>query len=149
MKSLVDSGNFKHPDHKLKTMGANMSLSKAVLLMSARLPRGTVHALKTSSGRLCARGPNWASEALPKKGYVTEPEGAVFILPTFPRQNLPPGSVSPFLSPVPSCNPILAPALVPALAPASVPALIPASVATNKLFKQFMKAYLEMNQGSR
>ena len=51
MKSLVDSGNFKHPDHKLKTMGANMPLSKAVLLMSARLPQKTVHALKISSGR--------------------------------------------------------------------------------------------------
>ena len=53
MKSLVDSGNFKLPDHKLKTKGANMPFAKAVLLMSARLPRRTVYALKTSSRRPC------------------------------------------------------------------------------------------------
>ena len=30
-------GNFKHPNYKLKIRGANMPLSKTILLMSARL----------------------------------------------------------------------------------------------------------------
>ena len=51
------------------------------------------------------------------------------------------GSTSPALS----CNPTLGPDLVPAL----VLALIPAPVFTDELFKKFMKAYLEMNQGPR
>ena len=43
------------------------------------------------------------------------------------------------------CNSILGLALVPALIPTS--ALTP--VPTDELFKQFMKAYLELNQGPR
>ena len=42
-----------------------------------------------------------------------------------------------------SCNPTLGPVLI--LAPVPAPAL-PSS---NKLFKQFMKAYLELNQGPK
>ena len=53
-------------------------------------------------------------------------------------------------SPAPSCNPTsgldLVPAPVPAPVPALVPAPAPALAATNDLFKQFMKAYLESNQ---
>ena len=44
-----------------------------------------------------------------------------------------------------SCNPTLSPALVPAL----IPALALTPIPTKELFKRFMKAYLESNQGSR
>ena len=45
-----------------------------------------------------------------------------------------------------SHNPIPGPKLVPALIPAPVSA--PAPPSSNELFKQFMKAYLKLNQGS-
>ena len=45
----------------------------------------------------------------------------------------------------PSCNPTPGPDLV----PAAVSAPTPAPAATNDLFKQFMKAYLKLNQGPR
>ena len=48
-----------------------------------------------------------------------------------------------------SYNPTSGPELVPALIPAPVPTPTPAPVATNELFKKFMKAYLETNQGPR
>ena len=48
---------------------------------------------------------------------------------------------------VPSCNPIPGPKLVLALISAPVPA--PTLPSFDKLFKQFMKAYLELNQGPR
>ena len=83
----------------------------------------------------------------------------------FPRCNLPPiypvedelardpGSVGGLnlgsTSPAPSCNPTPGPNLVPALIPAPVPAPTPAPVASEELFKKFMKAYLETNQGPR
>ena len=54
-------GNFKYLNHKLKTMDANMPFSKTVLLISARLPRRTVHALKTSNGRPCRPWANLAA----------------------------------------------------------------------------------------
>ena len=50
-------------------------------------------------------------------------------------------------SPTPSCKPNLGPKLVPALIPTPVSAPTPPS--SNKLFKQFMRAYLESNQGPR
>ena len=50
-------------------------------------------------------------------------------------------------SPAPSHNPIPDPKLVSALIPAPVPAA--ALPSSNKLFKQFLRAYLESNQGSR
>ena len=64
-------------------------------------------------------------------------------------RNLPPGSISPFLGPALSRNPIsaLVSVFVPAFTP--VPAPAPALIATNDLFKQFMKAYLKTNQGLR
>ena len=46
-----------------------------------------------------------------------------------------------------SNTPTLSPAVFWALIPAPAPALVLFS--TNKLFKQFMKAYLEFNQGPR
>ena len=52
-------------------------------------------------------------------------------------------------SPAPSRNPSPGPKLVPALNPAPVPAPTPAPVASEELFKKFMKAYLETNQGPR
>ena len=70
-------------------------------------------------------------------------------------------------SPAPSCNPIPGPKLVPALIPALIPAPVPAPVPTlvsapvptlvpapalfssDKLFKQFIKAYLESNKRPR
>ena len=55
------------------------------------------------------------------------------------------GSTSPALS----CNPTPGPELVPALNPAPVPAPTPAPPSSNELFRQFMKAYLESNQGPR
>ena len=61
--------------------------------------------------------------------------------------NLFPGSAFPFPSPALSCNPTPAPVPAPALALPLVP--IPAPTATNELFKQFMKAYLETNQGPK
>ena len=72
-------------------------------------------------------------------------------------QNLFLDSISLFLGPALSCNPILGPAAVLALAPTPIPtsalALVPAPAftlaATNDLFKQFIKAYLETNQGPR
>ena len=57
------------------------------------------------------------------------------------------GSHSGSSSPALSCNPTLGPKLVPALIPSLVPALAPPSF--NELFKQFMRAYLELNQGPR
>ena len=80
-----------------------------------------------------------------------------------PRRNLPPldpvedelardpgpvgGPHSGNTSPAPSRNPTPGPELVPTLIPAPVPAPTPPS--SNKLFRQFMRAYLESNQGSR
>ena len=52
-------------------------------------------------------------------------------------------------SPAPSRNPTPGPNLVPTSIPAPVLAPTPASVASDKLFKKFMKAYLEMNQGAK
>ena len=82
-----------------------------------------------------------------------------------PRQNPPPinpvedelardpGSVggpnSGSTSPAPSRNPTPGPDLVPALIPAPIPAPTPAPVASDELFKKFMKAYLETNQGPK
>ena len=78
-----------------------------------------------------------------------------------PRQNLPllnsvedelardPGAVGdPHLgntSLAPSCNPISGPELVPTLILALFPT--PAPPSSNKLFKQFMRIYLELDQG--
>ena len=63
------------------------------------------------------------------------------------------GSHSGSTSPAPSCNPTPGLDSVPTLVSAPIPALIPtpASVlaAINDLFKQFMKAYLELNQRPR
>ena len=59
----------------------------------------------------------------------------------FSYRNLLSSSVFPPLSLDLSCNPTSDPAPVPALAPALV--------AINELFKQFMKAYLELNQRPR
>ena len=89
----------------------------------------------------------------------------------FPRRNLPPldpvedelakepgpvgGSHSGSTSPALSCNPTPGPALNPALNPAPVPAPIPAPVpapappSSDELFRQFMRAYLESNQGPK
>ena len=67
----------------------------------------------------------------------------------FPCRNLSPSSISLSPGPNPSRHPTLGPAAVPAPAPAPVHSPALASVATNDLFKQFMKAYLEMNQGPR
>ena len=55
------------------------------------------------------------------------------------------GSTSPALS----RNPTLDPELIPALNLAPIPALVPAPAppSSNELFKQFMRAYLESNQG--
>ena len=47
------------------------------------------------------------------------------------------------------CNPTPGSALVPALISAPVPAPALALFSSNKLFKQFIKAYLESNQGPR
>ena len=55
------------------------------------------------------------------------------------------GSTSPALS----RNPTLGPDQVPALIPATASAPAPAPAPTNELFKKFMKAYLELNQGPR
>ena len=66
-----------------------------------------------------------------------------------PCQNLPPGNASPFPSPALFFNLTLAPDLVPAQALSLVSAPAPALTAINDLFKQFMKAYLEMNEGLR
>ena len=57
------------------------------------------------------------------------------------------GSTSPALS----CNPIPGPKLVPTLISTPVPAPIPAPAppSSDKLFKQFMRAYLESNQGPK
>ena len=64
-----------------------------------------------------------------------------------------PGSVggpnSGSTSPAPSRNPTPGPDLVPALIPAPIPAPTPAPVASDELFKKFMKAYLETNQGPK
>ena len=53
------------------------------------------------------------------------------------------------ISPASSRNPTPGPNLVLALISAPVFALPPTPVPTNELFKQFMKAYLESNQGPR
>ena len=53
------------------------------------------------------------------------------------------------ISLVPSCNLIPGPALVPTLIPVPVSALAPILSSSNEFFKQFMKAYLELNQGPR
>ena len=50
-------------------------------------------------------------------------------------------------SPAPSRNPT--PDLAPTLIPTPVPVQIPAPAATNDLFKQFIKVYLETNQGPK
>ena len=55
------------------------------------------------------------------------------------------GSISPILF----CKLTPGPALVAALIPALAPALALALLSFDKLFKQFMKAYLESNQGLR
>ena len=54
-------------------------------------------------------------------------------------------------SPAPSCNFVPGPKLVPALNPTPVPALVPAPAlpSSNELFKQFIRAYLESNQGPK
>ena len=67
----------------------------------------------------------------------------------FSYGNLLPGSISPFSGLILSCNPTSGPTLglAPVLALVSAPALAP--IATNKLFKQFMKTYLKINQGPR
>ena len=57
------------------------------------------------------------------------------------------GSTSPALSRNPTPGPKLVLALNPALIPAPVPA--PALLSFEKLFKQFMRAYLESNQGPK
>ena len=79
-----------------------------------------------------------------------------------PRRNLPmdpvedeltrdPGPVgdlhSDSTSPAPSHNPTPGPELVPALIPAPVPA--PTPLFSDELFRQFMRVYLESNQGPR
>ena len=84
-----------------------------------------------------------------------------------PRRNLPPldpvedelarepgpvgGPHSGSTSPALSRNPTPGPKLVSALNPAPVPTLVPtpAPPSSNKLFRQFMRAYLESNQGPR
>ena len=82
-----------------------------------------------------------------------------------PRRNLPPldpvedelarepgpveGPHSGSTSPALSRNPTPGPELVPALNPAPVPAPVPAPPASDELFRQFMRAYLESNQGPR
>ena len=57
------------------------------------------------------------------------------------------GLLSGNTSSVPSRNPTPGPKLVLALIPAPVPTL--SLLSSNKLFKQFMRAYLELNQGLR
>ena len=57
------------------------------------------------------------------------------------------GSTSPALSRNPTPGPKLVPALIPAPVPAPVPA--PALPSSDELFRQFMRAYLESNQGPR
>ena len=44
-----------------------------------------------------------------------------------------------------SCNSTLDPALIPTMIPAPAPILVP----TNEFFQQFMRVYLELNQGPR
>ena len=61
------------------------------------------------------------------------------------RQNLPPTSASLSAGPALSRKPT--PALAPL--PAPIPTSILAPATTNELFKKFLKAYLETNQGSR
>ena len=56
-------------------------------------------------------------------------------------------SLVPFHNPTP--GPDLVPTLVPTPVPAPVPTPAPAPATTDDLFKQFMKAYLELNQGLR
>ena len=53
------------------------------------------------------------------------------------------------ISPAPSRNPFPGLELVPALNLAPIPAPTPAPVVSEELFKKFMKAYLETNQGLR
>ena len=106
-----------------------------------------------------------------EENFVTEPKSSIEMVPggsrpcCSPYWNPPPidpvedeltrdpGSVggphSGSTSPAPFCNPTPGPDLVPALIPAPVPAPTSALVATNELFKKFMKAYLEINQGPR
>ena len=63
------------------------------------------------------------------------------------------GSTSPAPSYKPNLGPDLVPALIPVLVPTPTPTPVPtptfAPVPTNKLFKKFMEAYLELNQGPR
>ena len=59
------------------------------------------------------------------------------------------GSHSGNTTPAPSCNPISDLDLILALISAPVLATILAPVPTDKLFKKFMEAYLELNQGPR
>ena len=53
------------------------------------------------------------------------------------------------ISPAPSRNPTLGTNMIPALILAPILALTPTPVASKKLFKKFMKTYLETNQGPR
>ena len=53
------------------------------------------------------------------------------------------------ISPAPSYNPTLGPDQVSALIPALALVLASAPTLTDELFKKFMKAYLESNQGPR
>ena len=61
------------------------------------------------------------------------------------------GPYSGSTSPAVSCNPTPGPELVPALnlTPIPTPVLAPAPHFSNELFKQFMRAYLESNQGPK
>lgn len=52
MESFV-SKNLKHFNHKLKSMSANMLLSKTVMLMNAKLTKSTFYVLKISNKRFC------------------------------------------------------------------------------------------------
>ena len=83
----------------------------------------------------------------------------------FPRRNPPPTDLvedelardpglvrGPYLgstSSAPSCNPTPSLNQLPTLIPGSAPVPAPALAPTNELFKKFIKAYLESNQGSR
>ena len=100
-----------------------------------------------------------------KKNFVTDPKSSTEMVPggfrpcRSPRRNLSPldlvedelarepgpvgGPHSDSTSLAPSRNPTPGPKLVPAPVPASAPPSL------NELFKQFMRAYLESNQGLR
>lgn len=46
-------GNFKNPNYELETMGANIFLSKVVLLKSIKVFYKTNNALKANNGGPC------------------------------------------------------------------------------------------------